>query len=76
MNNTRNPTKNGQTDVDQEVGVAASLEEDRKGWQEESEEVQADVAGGGGHDDVCGLDLVVWYLSRWRKAECWIRLMM
>ena len=30
VNDARNPTEDGETNVDEEVGVAASLEEDRE----------------------------------------------
>ena len=60
MDNTRNPTQNGKTDVDQEVAVAASLKEDSKRRQKERQEVEAHVGGGRRHDG-CGL----W----WRRAE-------
>lgn len=50
MNHAGNPTKNGETDVDQEVGVAASLEEHGERREEDSQEVQADIAGGRRHD--------------------------
>lgn len=53
VDDTRDPTQDRQTNVDQEVGVAASLEKDRKRRQEEGQEVEADVASGGWHD-VCG----------------------
>jgi hypothetical protein len=32
MNDTRNVTKNRQQDVDEEVGIAATLQEDTKRW--------------------------------------------
>ena len=54
VDNTRDPTQNGETDVDQEVAVAASFEEDSKRRQEECQEVEAHVGGGRRHDD-CGL---------------------
>ena len=39
MNNTRNPTQDGESDVDQEIAVAAGFEEDCKRRQEECQEV-------------------------------------
>jgi hypothetical protein len=42
-NNTRNPAEDREEDVDQEVGIAASLEEDRERWQEDGEEVETHV---------------------------------
>ena len=62
MNNTRNPAQDGESDVDQEVAVAADFEEDSKRRQEECQEVEAHVRGGRRHDG-CGL--------RWRRAE-WV----
>lgn len=32
VDDARNPTKDRETDIDKEVGVAASLEEDRERW--------------------------------------------
>ena len=32
MNDTRNVTKNRQQDVNEEIDVAATLQEDTKGW--------------------------------------------
>jgi hypothetical protein len=34
VDDTRDPTEDGETDVDEEVGVAAGLEEDRDGREE------------------------------------------
>ena len=42
-NDTGNPTEDREEDVDQEVGIAASLEEDSQRWQEDGEEVEAHV---------------------------------
>jgi hypothetical protein len=39
VDNTRDPTQDGQTDVDQEVAVAAGFEEYSKRRQKEGEEV-------------------------------------
>lgn len=39
VNNTRNPTQDGQTDVDQEIAVATGFEKDCKRRQEECQEV-------------------------------------
>jgi hypothetical protein len=61
MNDTRDPAQNGQTNVDQEITVAASLEEDGERWQEERQEVEAHVGSGGRHDGLvacgCGVRL-------------------
>jgi hypothetical protein len=64
VDNTRNPTQNGKTDVDQEVAVAASLKEDSKRRQKERQEVEAHVGGGRRHDD-CGL----WWWRRRAERE-------
>jgi len=42
-NDTGNPAEDREEDVDQEVGIAASLEEDSQRWQEDGEEVEAHV---------------------------------
>lgn len=47
MNHAWDPAKNGKQDIDEEIGVAAGLEEDSQWWQEEGEEVEADVARAG-----------------------------
>ena len=39
-------TEDGQQDVDEEVGVAAALEEDTKRGQDDGEDDLADIAGG------------------------------
>ena len=38
-------TKNGQQDVDEQVGATATLEEDTERWQEYGEDDFADIAG-------------------------------
>jgi len=43
VQNTRNPAENRETDVDQEIGAAPALEEDRNRWKKEGEEVEEDV---------------------------------
>lgn len=43
MQNPRDPTQNRETNVDEEIGAAAAFEEDGDGWEEETEEVEADV---------------------------------
>lgn len=56
--NTRDPSEDGEADVDPEVCCAAAFEEDGEGWEEEGEEVEEDVGGGGGlagHCCVCEL---------------------
>ena len=40
---TGDPTQDGQQDADEEVAVTASLEEDGEWWEEDCEEVEADV---------------------------------
>ena len=44
MDDTRNVTQYGQEDVDKEVGIAAALEEDTKGREDDGENDFADVA--------------------------------
>ena len=48
-----NVTKDGQQDVDEEVRIAAALEEHAEGREEDGEDDLANVGGGEGH--VCGL---------------------
>jgi hypothetical protein len=50
VDNARDPTEDGETNVDEEIGVAASLEEDRDGREEYRQGVEADIRGGGRHD--------------------------
>jgi len=45
MNAARQPTENGQEDVDEEVGITPGLEEDGHGWKKDGQEVEAHVAG-------------------------------
>lgn len=40
---TRDPTQNGKTDIDQEISIASSLEEDGERGEEDGEEVKANV---------------------------------
>lgn len=49
MHNTGQPPEDGQRNVDDEVGAAAALEEHGERRDEDGEEVEADVATGGGH---------------------------
>jgi hypothetical protein len=44
VDNTRNPTQDGQTDVDEEVSTTSSLKEDSKRGEDEGEDKLADVA--------------------------------
>jgi hypothetical protein len=41
---TRNVTEDGQQDVDEEISIAAALEEDSNGWNEDGEDDLDDVA--------------------------------
>jgi hypothetical protein len=50
VDDTGNVAENGQQDVDEEVGVAATLKEDTKRGQDHGEDDLADVAGGERHD--------------------------
>lgn len=56
-----NVTQDGEEDVDEEVGVAATLEEDTERGNEDGEGDLAEVGGGDGHGGVglCGGWLVV-----------------
>lgn len=44
MNDTRNVTQDGQTDVDQEISSATPLEEDTNGWEDDGTNDLAKVA--------------------------------
>lgn len=44
MDDTRNVTKDGQNNVDEEVGIAASLEEHSERWEDDGEDDLDDVA--------------------------------
>ena len=46
VKHTRDPTQDGQQDVDEEVGVAASLQKDGQRRQEEAKKVEADIGRG------------------------------
>jgi hypothetical protein len=43
VNDTRDPTQNGQTDVDEEVSTASSFKEDTQGREDDRKEDLADV---------------------------------
>jgi hypothetical protein len=43
VNNTRDPTKDGQTDVDQEVSTTSALQENTQRRQDDGEDDLADV---------------------------------
>jgi hypothetical protein len=44
VDNTRNPTQDGQTDVDQEVSTTSALQEDTQRRQDDGEDDLADIA--------------------------------
>lgn len=46
MDDTRDVTQNRQQDVDEEVGIAAPLEEDTDRWQDNGKDDLADIAVG------------------------------
>ena len=50
MDDTRNVTKTGQQDIDEEISIAAALEEDTQRRENDGEEYLADVACGERHD--------------------------
>ena len=52
MDDTRDVTEDGQEDVDEEVGIAASFEEDSYRRQEDREYDLADIRGCERHGDV------------------------
>lgn len=43
VDNTRDPTQNGQTDVDQQVGTTAALQEDTQRGQDDGKDDFADI---------------------------------
>ena len=43
VNDARNITKNGQEDVDEEISIASTFQEDTDGWNEDSEDNLDDV---------------------------------
>ena len=45
MDDTGNPTQDGQTDVDEEVSATATLQEDTQRGQDDGEDDLADVTG-------------------------------
>lgn len=47
MDDTGNPTQDGQTDVDEEVSATATLQEDTQRGQDDGEDDLADVTGKG-----------------------------
>lgn len=49
MDDTRNPTKNGQTDVDEEISTASCLKEHSKRGEDEGENKLANVRGSERH---------------------------
>jgi len=49
-------SKNGQQNVDEQVGTAATLKEDSERWEDDGKDDLADVAGGERH---CGLVCVL-----------------
>lgn len=44
VNYTRDPPENDETDVDQEVGAAATLHENRCEWDENSKKIEKHIA--------------------------------
>lgn len=44
MNDARNPTEDGEQDVDEQVAAAATLKEDTEGWQYDRQEDFQDVS--------------------------------
>ena len=44
MDDTRDVTKDGQEDVDEEVCIAATLKEDTKRWEDDGKDDFADIA--------------------------------
>lgn len=59
MDDTRNPTQDGQTDVDQEVGITSALQEDTQRRQDDGKDNFADITV----DNLSTLDMV-WFCDR------------
>ena len=60
----RNVTEDGQQNVDEEISIAAALEEDTQRREEDGEDELADVGSGEGHFVVgCWLLAVVWWIE-------------
>ena len=59
MHHPRQPAQYRQSNVDNEVGAAASLQQDGEGRDEDGEEVEAHVCAGGGHVEELALILPV-----------------
>jgi len=49
MHDSWDVTEDGEEDVDEEVGVAASFEEDTDGWEEDGKDDLANIASCEGH---------------------------
>ena len=49
VNDTRNVTEDGQQDVDEEISIAATLEEDTQRWEDDGKKDLADIACGERH---------------------------
>lgn len=60
VDDTRNPTQDGQTDVDEEVSATATLEEDTQRRQDDGEDDLADVTVGYQVSFSCPIHLSVW----------------
>jgi len=53
MDDAGNVSEEGQQDVDEQVGTAATLKEDTKRWEDNGDDDFADVGSGERHIDGC-----------------------
>lgn len=60
MDDTGQVGQAGQEDVDEQIGTAATLEEDTQRRQEDGKQDLADVAGGERHGDGVVVGWVMW----------------
>jgi len=61
VNDARYPPQNCQADVDDEIRIAACLEEDGDGRDEDRKEVKEDVGGGGWGSGHCVVAFEGWF---------------
>jgi len=53
VDNSWNVTKDGQKNVNEEIGAASTLEENTEGWEDDGEDDFADIASSGRHFAGC-----------------------
>jgi hypothetical protein len=70
MHNTRNITQYREEDVDQKVGIAATLQEDPNWWEEDGEDDFADITAVPQDVSICSYGMrkermLVLFMRRW-----------